>query len=63
VKAAERFKEFLPSGDPKQRLVPLSPADEKFLVEPSEEDAKEGSHLPYPNLLGVCQYPSAYTRL
>jgi hypothetical protein len=33
------------------------------LEEPSEEEAKEGSHLPYPNLLGVCQYPSAYTRL
>jgi hypothetical protein len=63
VKAIERFKEFLPSGGPKQRQVPLSPADEKFLVEPSEEEAKEASHLPYPNLLGVCQYPSAYTRL
>jgi hypothetical protein len=28
VKAIERFKAFLPSG-PKERLVPLSPADEK----------------------------------
>jgi hypothetical protein len=63
VKAVERFKEFLPSDGPKQRQVPLSPADEKLLVEPSEEEAKEASHLPYPNLLGVCQYPSAYTRL
>jgi hypothetical protein len=63
VKAVERFKEHLPASGPKQRLVPLSPADEKFLVEPSEEEAKEGSHLPYPILLGVCQYPSAYTRL
>jgi hypothetical protein len=63
VKAVERSKEFLPSDGPKQRQVPLSPADEKLLVEPSEEEAKEASHLPYPNLLGVCQYPSAYTRL
>jgi hypothetical protein len=63
VKAVERFKEFLPSDGPKQRQVPLSPADEKLLVEPSEEEAKEASHLPYPNLLGVCQYPSAFTRL
>ena len=63
VKAVERFKEHLPASGPKQRQVPLSPADEKFLVEPSEEEAKEGSHLPYPSLLGVCQYPSAYTRL
>ncbi len=63
VKAVERFKEHLPATGPKQRLVLLSPADEKFLVEPSEEEAKEGSHLPYPSLLGVCQYTYAYTRL
>jgi hypothetical protein len=63
VKAVERFRDFLPSNGPKPRLIPLSPADEKFLQEPSEEEAKEASHLPYPNLLGVCQYPSAYTRL
>jgi len=24
---------------------------------------REASHLPYTSLLGVCQYPSAYTRL
>jgi len=63
VKAVERFKEFLPDNGPKPRLIPLSPADEKCLLEPSEEEANEASHLPYPNLLGVCQYPSAYTRL
>jgi hypothetical protein len=62
VKAVERFKEFLPSNGPKPRVIPLSPADENFLLVPSEEEAKEASHLPYPNLLGVCQYPSAYTR-
>jgi hypothetical protein len=64
VKAVERFKDFLPSDGPKQRLVPLSPADERLILLPiSEEEAAEASHLPYPNLLGVCQYPSAYTRL
>jgi hypothetical protein len=63
VKAVERFKDFLPSSGPKQRIVPLSPADERLLQEPSEAEAREASHLPYPNLLGVCQYPSAYTRL
>ncbi len=65
VKAVEkRFKDFLPSDGPKQRLVPLSPADERLILLPiSEEEATEASHLPYPNLLGVCQYPSAYTRL
>ncbi len=48
---------------PKERLVPLSPADERLLVDPSEEEMAEASHLPYTSLLGVCQYPSAYTRL
>jgi hypothetical protein len=62
VKAVERFKEYLPAG-PKERQVPLSPADERSLGEPTEEEEKEAKHLPYPNLLGVCQYPSAYTRL
>ncbi len=59
VKAVERFQDFLSNDGPKSRLIPLSPADEKFLQEPSEEEVKEASHLPYPNLLGVCQYPSA----
>jgi hypothetical protein len=63
VKAVERFKDFLPCSGPKERLVPLSPADERCLLEPTEEEVKEASHLPFPNLLGVCQYPSAYTRL
>jgi hypothetical protein len=44
-------------------LVPLSPADEKLLVEPSVEEMKKAEHLPFPNLLGVCQYPSSFTRL
>jgi len=64
VKAVERFKDFLPSDDPKQHLVPLSPADECLILLPiSEEEEVEASHLHYPNLIGVCQYPSAYTRL
>jgi hypothetical protein len=62
-KAVSRFKEFLPVDGPKERKVPLSPADERLLVEPTEKEIKEAEHLPYPNLLGVCQYPSAYTRL
>jgi hypothetical protein len=63
VKAVDRYKEFLPKDGPKERKVPLSPADEKLLVEPSEDEMKQAEHLPYPNLLGVCQYPSAFTRL
>ena len=63
VKAVERFKEFLPADGPKERKVPLSPADERMLVEPSEAEMKEAEHLPYPNLLGVCQYPSSFSRL
>jgi hypothetical protein len=63
VKAVERFKEYLPANGPKERKVPLSPADERLLVEPSDEEMKEAEHLPYPNLLGVCQYPSSFSRL
>jgi hypothetical protein len=63
VKAVDRFKEFLSGDGPKERLVPLSPLDEKLLVEPSEEDIKAAEHLPYPNLLGVVQYPSNFTKV
>jgi hypothetical protein len=63
VKAIERFKEFLGEDGPKKRLVPLSPHDEKLLVEPSEEDIKAAEHLPYPNLLGVVQHPFNFTKL
>jgi hypothetical protein len=61
-KAVERFAEFLPNGKAKERRVPLSAADERMLTEPSEEEVKEAEHLPYPNLLGVIQYPSAFTK-
>jgi hypothetical protein len=62
-KAVVRFKEFLPITGPKERLVPLSPTDEKLLVEPTEEEIKAAEHLPFPNVLGVVQYPSNFTKL
>jgi hypothetical protein len=61
-KAVERFAEFLPKGDVKMRRVPLSAVDERLLTEPTEAEVKEAEHLPYPNLLGVVQYPSAFTK-
>ena len=63
LKAVERFKEFLPPNGPKERKVPLSPADEKLLIEPSESEMKAAEHLPFASLLGVCQYPSSFTKL
>ena len=63
VKAIERFKEFLPHTGPKERKIPLSPSDEKLLVEPSEEEMKAAEHLPFASMLGVCQYPSSFTKL
>ena len=62
-KAIIRFKEFIGEKGPKVRLVPLFPNDEKLLVEPSAEEIKAAEHLPYPNVLGVVQYPSNYTKL
>jgi hypothetical protein len=63
VRAVERFKEFLPPNGPKERKVPLSPADEKLLVEPNEMEMKAAEHLPFASMLGVCQYPSSFTKL
>jgi hypothetical protein len=63
VKAVARFAQYLPAKGPSERKVPLSPADEKLLVDLSEEDMKSAQHLPYASLLGVCQYPSCFTRL
>ena len=62
-KAVERFKMFLKDGKPKERRVPLSPADEKLLVVPTNEEIEDAKELPYPSLLGVVQYPSAYSKL
>ena len=61
-KAVERFAEFLPKEKIKNRRIPLSAADERLLTEPTEEEMKEAEHLPFPNLLGVVQYPSAFTK-
>ena len=58
-----RFKEFLPPTGPKVRQVPLSPADDRMLTEATEEEIKAGEHLPFPNVLGVVQYPSNFTKL
>jgi hypothetical protein len=63
VKAVERFKEYLGKDGPKIRLVPLSVADEKLLVEPSDAEIAEAQSLPFPSLLGVVQYPSCYTKI
>jgi hypothetical protein len=49
----ERFKSYLPESGPKERKIPLSPADENLLVEPNEKEMKEAEHLPYASLLGV----------
>ncbi len=61
-KAVERFAEFLQKHRRKERRVPLSSADERLLTEPTDEEVKEAEHLPFPNLLGVVQYPSAFTK-
>lgn len=58
----ERFSEFLPKQNRKERRVPLSVADELLLTEPTEDEVKEAEHLPFPNLLGVVQYPSSFTK-
>jgi hypothetical protein len=63
VKAVDRFKGFLPVSGPKERKVPLSPADEKLLVDPTEAEMKAAEHLPFASLFGVCQYPSSFTKL
>jgi hypothetical protein len=61
-KAVERFEEFLPKDNVRVRRVPLSAADERLLIEPTEDEIKEAEHLPFPNLLGVVQYPSAFSK-
>jgi hypothetical protein len=44
------------------RRVPLSAADERLLIEPTEEEIRAAEHLPFSNLLGVAQYPSAFSK-
>ena len=60
-KAIERFKEFLSASGPKVRAVPLSVSDMAYMVEASEDEVEGGKHLPFPQILGVIQYPSAFT--
>ncbi len=38
-------------------------ADERSIGEPTENEVREAEHLPYPNLLDVVQYLSAFTKL
>ncbi len=59
----ERSKQYYGKDGPKVRLVPLSPADEKRLIEPTSEEIAAAQNLPYPSLLGVVQYPSCYTKI
>jgi hypothetical protein len=62
-KAAERFKEYLPKSGPKKRSTPMSIADHTFMVDATDEEVKEAAHLPFPQLLGVIQFPAAFTKL
>jgi hypothetical protein len=61
-KAVERFSDFLPKDKRKERRVPLSATDERMLTGPTDKEVKEAEHLPFPSLLGVVQYPSAFTK-
>jgi hypothetical protein len=63
IKTVARFARFLPEKEPAVRKVPLSATDENLLAEPTAEKMKLAEHLPYASLLGVCQYPSSFTRL
>ena len=59
VNAAERFKDYFPNGM-KARHTPL-PEDITF-DKATEEEIEEAKHLPYRQLVGVLQYPVAYTK-
>jgi hypothetical protein len=62
-KAATRFKEYLSQSGPKVRATPMSIADYTFMVDATEEEVKAAAHLPFPQLLGVIQFPAAFTKL
>lgn len=62
-KAVKRFEEFLPDSGPKHRGVPLSIADMANMTEATDAEVKEAEHLPYSSLIGVIQYPSAFTKM
>ena len=61
-KSVERFKQCLGRA-PKERQTPLSVADYNLLKEATDEEVKEASHLPYPQLIGTMQCASAFTKL
>jgi hypothetical protein len=62
--AAAKFENHFPDGI-KTRLNPLSIADEKTMLtcEITDEEAEEGKHLPYRELLGVVSYAASCTKL
>jgi len=58
-KAAAGFKQFFPGGL-KHRKVPITALDEKVLAEvPTDAEIKEGSNLPFREILGVMSFPSS----
>jgi hypothetical protein len=63
VKAVQRFKEFLGDNGPKKRSTPMSVPDYAFMVEATDEESDAAKHLPFPQLLGVIQFPTAFTKL
>ena len=59
-KAAIAFKEYAGAGGWKPRTVPLTPYDEKILLEkPTEEEILEAKHLPFPQIVGTMSYPAS----
>jgi hypothetical protein len=63
VKAVDRFKEFLSKSGPRERATPMSVSDYPFMTEATNDEVKEAAHLPFPQLLGVIQFPAAFTKL
>jgi hypothetical protein len=61
--AVERFKVYLADSGPKRRSVPMSVPDYSLMTDATDEEVQEAAHLPYPQLLGVIQYPTAFTKL
>jgi hypothetical protein len=58
-KAAEGYASLFPDGM-KPRLVPLTPYDEKIMLEaPTEEEVKAARDLPWAQLTGVMSYPAS----
>ena len=60
LKAAAAFQEFKGPTGWKERVVPLTPYDEKILLEvPTEEEILEAKHFPLPQLVGTMSYPAS----